>query len=871
MKRNLFGWVAAVGVLFATSCAKDTLEMAATGDEAVVTFALGLENSVSTRAISDGTGANMLVYQLYDANGNVLPAFEQVVDKDVAFPYNLELRLIKGQTYKIAFWAQNKDCTAYNTEDLKAVTVDYNGMNNDETRDAFFSVETFTVSGQPLSSTLRRPFAQLNLGATVEDYEAALEVDFNIVKSKVVINKVPTTLNLLTGETTGEATVSYDFGATPTVAADYKTSTEMLNVKVKTDQSSAAVATDFAYLSMSYVLAPAEKTTLDNVTFTLRPQSGDDIVISQGLTNVPIQRNWRTNVLGSFLTTVQTWNIIIDPEYNGDYTIPEDFADILADGVTYKKDEENKPVFRISSAAGLKWFADAVGGKKASDLAKCKYGANNQSTVAQNFANATVILTNDIDLSGSNWTPISSAGNGFNGTFDGGNNTISNMTVVKKNALWAGLFESLTGTVKDLKMQGVNITAAGKAGAIAGGTYGNISNCHVTNATITISAYAGSDGVYDEGNDLGGIVGFLRDGKGRQITNCSVTNATLTGFRSVGGIVGKSQNIESNIKDNMVSNVKIIGNLCTVPLTDSGNTYNYKGFTETYLTAFNAIMADPRAYSGSTPATYDETGKGTNGDTNSLNNVTITVIDSRKTVETGDLTIAATAAKNGCDISITGNITATPDVDMENGVYGNNTAAIVQNGGEIDGNGNTLKVTNYSNAAGKETYGIYTSGGTIKNLNIGGNAFRGLYIAEKMTEDLFIEGCVFDAAYALNTSGSNYNYSLTVKDSEFVGWSSWAALTQATFINVKFKVGKRFNPADNIFNRMARAYINTRFEECDFEENFALSLQLKDESKVTFKNCRVNGQTITAENITNLFETVELPDDKSVTDLVIFE
>lgn len=869
MKRNLFGWIAAVGVLFATSCAKDAPEMAATGDEAVVSFALGLENSVNTRAISDGTGADMLVYQLYDANGEVLPAFEQVVE-EATFPHQLTLRLIKGQTYKIAFWAQNSECKAYNTDDLTAVTVDYNGVNNDETRDAFFSVETFTVSGQPLSSTLRRPFAQLNLGATVEDYKAALAAGFNIVSSKVVINKVPTTLNLLTGETADETAVTYEFGATPTVAANYETETEMLNVKVKSGENSAAVATDFAYLSMSYVLAPAEKTTLDNVTFTLRPENGDDIVISQGLTAVPIQRNWRTNVLGSFLTTEQVWNIIIDPEYNGDYTMPEDFADILADGVTYKKNEDNKPVFRISSAAGLKWFADAVGGKKASDLAKCKYGANNQSTVAQNFANATVVLTNDIDLSGSNWTPISSAGNGFNGTFDGGNNTISNMTVVKKNALWAGLFESLTGSVKDLKMQGVNITAAGKAGAIAGGTYGNISNCHVTNATITITAYAGSDGVYDEGNDLGGIVGFLRDGKGRQITDCSVTNATLTGFRSVGGIVGKSQNVESNITGNTVSNVKIIGNLCTVPLTD-GDTYNYKGFTEDYLTAFNAVMADPRTYSGSLPATYDETGTGTNGDTNTLNNVTITVIDSRKTVETGDLAIAATAAKNGCDISITGNITATPDVDMENGVYGKNSAAIIQNGGEIDGNGNTLKVTNYYTADKNETFGVYTSGGTIKNLNIGGNAFRGLYIAEKMTEDLVIEGCVFDAAYALNTAGSNYNYSLTVKDSEFVGWSSWAALTQATFTNVKFKVGKHFSPADSIFNRMARAYITTRFEECDFEDTFALSLPLKDGCKVTFKNCRVNGETITAENIMSLFETVELHDNTSVTDWVIFE
>ena len=80
----------------------------------------------------------------------------------------------------------------------------------------------------------------------------------------------------------------------------------------------------YKWLSMSYILANDEttgaaKTTLENLAFTFRPVTGEDIAFSEGLNNVPVQRNWRTNILGKILTGDIQFNITIDPVYVDDF------------------------------------------------------------------------------------------------------------------------------------------------------------------------------------------------------------------------------------------------------------------------------------------------------------------------------------------------------------------------------------------------------------------------------------------------------------------------------------------------------------------------------------------------------------------------
>lgn len=327
MNKKLFlGMFAAAGMLLATSCSNDELDVVQSGNEAQVTFSLAAEGGIATRAISDGTGAKKLVYAVYNANGELIKTIAntdvngQIVDNsafDNGLTENVTITLAKGQQYTVAFWAQNPNCTAYTTTDLKNVTIDYAGLNNDETRDAFFKAETFTVTGNTeINVVLKRPFAQINVGVYQTDWNAAIASGIEIEKSKVTIEKAATSINLLTGEVEGEETVEYGFATIPTQF----TTPETLDVDLDKD----GTKEKYVYLSMSYILANDAttgyaKATLEDLDFTFAPKSGNNINFSEGLNAVPVQRNWRTNIIGKILTGDVTFNITIDPIYDGEY------------------------------------------------------------------------------------------------------------------------------------------------------------------------------------------------------------------------------------------------------------------------------------------------------------------------------------------------------------------------------------------------------------------------------------------------------------------------------------------------------------------------------------------------------------------------
>lgn len=334
MNKKLFlGMFAAAGMLLATSCSNDELDVVQSGNEAQVTFSLAAEGGIATRAISDGKTANKLVYAVFDSEGKPLSVFD--VDNDGVYehqktetisditstPHKVTITLAKGQTYQVAFWAQNEACTAYNTSDLKNVVVDYGGLNNDETRDAFFKTETITVKGdEERRIELRRPFAQINVGVTEADWNAAVASGVTVSESKVVIKNAAKSIDLLTGEVKGEVEVEYGF-------SDIPTDPEILEVDVNRD---GAIQDDekYKYLSMSYILTSAERTTLesDGLQFTFK-SSGNDIVFDEGLHQVPVQRNWRTNILGKLLTGDITFEVVIDPDYEDDYNLYPDNND----------------------------------------------------------------------------------------------------------------------------------------------------------------------------------------------------------------------------------------------------------------------------------------------------------------------------------------------------------------------------------------------------------------------------------------------------------------------------------------------------------------------------------------------------------------
>ena len=146
----------------------------------------------------------------------------------------------------------------------------------------------------------------------------------------------------------------------------------------------------------------------------------------------------------------------------------------------------------------------------------------------QNDASLNCTLADDITLpvvtdGGSNWTPIQ----GYAGTFDGGGKTITGLTI-NKSTMNVGLFASIAegGTVKNLKLDKVNVTANSNVGAIAGQNRGTIENCSVS-GSVTGSS---------DNSCVGGIAGWHRVGT---ITDCH-SSATVEGRAFVGGIAGQS-------------------------------------------------------------------------------------------------------------------------------------------------------------------------------------------------------------------------------------------------------------------------------------------------------------------------------------------
>ena len=304
MNKKLFlGMFAAAGMLLATSCSNDELDVVQSGNEAQVSFSLGLEGGIATRAISDGKSADVLVYAVFDKDGNRLSNIQAVTKTGVTFPTTESITLAKGQTYKVAFWAQDDDCKAYTVDtDKMSVVVNYandeNKVNNDETRDAFFKTVEFTVTGSTsIDVEMKRPFAQINVGVTKEDWKAAVASGIEIGSSSVVIKNAATSLNLLDGTVNGSTEVSYALNAIPNDPAI-----------LKVDANGDGEDEEYNWLSMSYILPAAEQTgyekaTLENIAFVFAPKNNSysNIEFNQGLNSVPVQRNWRTNILGKLL------------------------------------------------------------------------------------------------------------------------------------------------------------------------------------------------------------------------------------------------------------------------------------------------------------------------------------------------------------------------------------------------------------------------------------------------------------------------------------------------------------------------------------------------------------------------------------------
>ena len=277
----------------------------------------------------DGSDVNRCIMSIYLADeglagGPILYAekvIAQVSGKTAVFP---DQRLVSGHEYRFVFWADHvsnadteegrKTDLHYDTDGFPEAVKFKDGdayLSNDDTRDAFFLVEDVTVSGPSTQSfELRRPFGQLNIitndwGAIPE--EAATQL--RPAKVKLTFNDVPNTIDLLTGEVSGAADLTGEAVEVSEIAQDG----------------------DAKHLSFDYILAKeGEQTILPDFTMDFLADDGTTSVTgSYTFTNIPVQRNYQTNVRGNLLTDRTGVEIEVVPEFDGEYNeiVPEKEVD----------------------------------------------------------------------------------------------------------------------------------------------------------------------------------------------------------------------------------------------------------------------------------------------------------------------------------------------------------------------------------------------------------------------------------------------------------------------------------------------------------------------------------------------------------------
>ena len=292
MKKLLFG-VFAIVALIATSCESNLEQGVKAGETSVVTLNVA-SPEVSTRLYSDGTTATHLQYAVYDAQQNILDSFT-VTDGTINLQTQVTLQLTTGNTYYVLFWAAAPNAPYAVDLENKTMTVDYTGAKcNDENRDAFYCYKSFTVTGtMTVDVELKRPFAQLNVGTN--DFATSTLAGYTVTNSKIVVPAY-STLDLATGAVSNQTTVTFDYNVIPA--------------------GESFPVDNYEYLAMTYVLMAADAENVE-VSFSYYAVNDTDSK-TRSIGSVPMQRNRRTNLYGTLLTSDVLFNVVIKPGYDND-------------------------------------------------------------------------------------------------------------------------------------------------------------------------------------------------------------------------------------------------------------------------------------------------------------------------------------------------------------------------------------------------------------------------------------------------------------------------------------------------------------------------------------------------------------------------
>lgn len=306
--KKCFLLMAGIILLAFTACQSDELANGGRNGEVAASFSVQLPgngNDAVTRAATagDGTSVNRCIMEIY-LNDELYSRQIGTIQSD-GLTAGFDVRLVTSQTYKFVFWADHVESVEdeaiktdlhYNTADLRNISMkgDYNGSSKDDTRDAFFaSLEKLVTNAFSGSVELTRPFGQLNIKtedlASIPDNQKEAFVP---VTAGLSFKNLYTGFNAATGDLLGE----------PTSVA-YKAASDVVDAN--------------GNLTVDYLFAPntAGGQHLANMTLAVYNAAGGQIT-TKDLNNIPVQRNYKTNVTGNLLTVDGKVNVMVTPAFS---------------------------------------------------------------------------------------------------------------------------------------------------------------------------------------------------------------------------------------------------------------------------------------------------------------------------------------------------------------------------------------------------------------------------------------------------------------------------------------------------------------------------------------------------------------------------
>lgn len=294
--RRIFNFLMVFGAVAGlASCASDEPGVMKDND-GNVSFLISLP-TMATRAFGDTTICDQLTYTIYDSDDKVvisdttISAFGKGVTED-----NLKIQLVKNQTYRAVFYANNSKST-FAEYDNGNLTVNYDSLKvNSEVDDAFYRSVEFVVDGTMKTVKLYRPFAQVNIGTNDLDSQAVQHIINNITTTLSVKEGLYTKFNLKdsTLVTTSNVDKTLNFSVTGAKKND--------DFPVE----------NYDNLLSVYLLVPNARSVI-NASCSI---DNAGLEINQiALDATPVQLNYRTNIYGTLLTSKQDINLIIEPAF----------------------------------------------------------------------------------------------------------------------------------------------------------------------------------------------------------------------------------------------------------------------------------------------------------------------------------------------------------------------------------------------------------------------------------------------------------------------------------------------------------------------------------------------------------------------------